>query len=328
MKKSQAFAEIMALKGVQQVKKIVDILLSIDNLKQDTIDKLNRAQPYTEEGLVPLEDIWVDLTYQRKLRLQALINRLIESGGFDKDVAGHIDLAIRTDGKKFVWDGFHRAVMAGLSGLKTMPVSLYEHDKTLSITDQVKKEARMFKVRNANQSPMEPGEIFKAEVVFEDETALKILKLLKECELDVEGTNPEAKHSLGGFSILRKLWDKIDHRFFKDSSDIIRDSWDVKTVSVILWCGLAMLLRANEDDKTVQTVSVLELKKKLKKIVDDEEHNQKDFTQPRLHGQPCESTARNLLKMGLHECYNDNGKEVNSLLKFLGIDEKDFDEQV
>ena len=38
----------------------------------------------------------------------------------------------------------------------------------------------MFKVRNANQSPMEPGEIFKAEVVFEDETALKILKLLKE----------------------------------------------------------------------------------------------------------------------------------------------------
>ena len=178
MKKSQAFAEIMALKGAQQVKKIIDTLLSIDNLKQDTIDKLNRAQPYTEEGLVPLEDIWVDLTYQRKLRLQAIINRLTESGGFDKDVAGHIDLAIRTDGKKFVWDGFHRAIKAGLSGLKAMPVSLYEHDKTLSITDQVKKEAKMFKVRNANQSPMEPGEIFKAEVVFEDKTALNILKLL------------------------------------------------------------------------------------------------------------------------------------------------------
>ena len=116
MKKSQAFAEIMALKGVQQVKKIVEILLSIDNLKQDTIDKLNRAQAYTEESLVPLEDIWVDLTYQRKLRLQAIINRLTESGGFDKDVAGHIDLAIRTDGKKFVWDGFHRVIMAGISG--------------------------------------------------------------------------------------------------------------------------------------------------------------------------------------------------------------------
>ena len=328
MKKSQAFAEIMALKGVQQVKKIIDILLSIDNLKQDTIDKLNRAQAYTEESLVPLEDIWVDLTYQRKLRLQALINRLIESGGFDKDVAGHIDLAIRTDGKKFVWDGFHRVIMAGISGLKAMPVYLYEHDKTLSIIDQVKKEAKMFKVRNANQSPMEPGEIFKAEVVFEDETALKILKLLKDCELDVEGTNPEAEHSLGGFAILKKSWDKIDHRFFKDSSDIIRDSWDVKTVSVILWCGLAMLLRANEDDKTVTTVSVLELKKKLKKIVENDEHNQRDFTQPRLHGKPCESTARNLLKMGLGECYNDNGKEVNSLIEFLGIDEKDFDEQI
>ena len=31
--------------------------------------------------------------------LQALINRLIESGGFDKDVAGHIDLARKTNSK-------------------------------------------------------------------------------------------------------------------------------------------------------------------------------------------------------------------------------------
>ena len=62
--------------------------------------------------------------------------------------------------------------------------------------------------------------------------------------------------------------------------------------------------------------------------MEDDEHNQRDFTQPRLHGKPCQSTARNLLKMGLGECYNDNGKEVNALLEFLGIDEKDFDEQI
>ena len=82
MKKSQAFAEILALKGIQPVKKIIDILLSIDNFNSDTLDKLNRAVAYTEDGMIPIDKIYVDLTYQRRLRLQALLNRLIESGGF------------------------------------------------------------------------------------------------------------------------------------------------------------------------------------------------------------------------------------------------------
>lgn len=325
MKKSQAFAEIISLKGVQPLKKIIDILLSIDNFKTETINKLNVALPYTGE-CIPIEEIYVDLTYQRKLRLQALINRLVDYGGFDKDVAGHIDLAVRSDGRKFVWDGFHRVIMAGLSGLDGIPASIFTHDKSMSNHDQVMKEAKMFKVRNADQTTMKPEEIFKSEVVFRDPTALQILDLLKQCKLDVEGTNEdEDALSLGGFSIVKKVWDKIEKRHFVDSAEIIRKTWTKdKTISVILWCGLAKLLEANSDDSSVKTVSVFEISNAIKKHVDLVNMKQSKFTQPRLHGKAVESTASNILKYALKDIYNDNGNEVKSLIKYMGVDEDEL----
>ena len=325
MKKSQAFAEIMALKGVQPLKKIINTLLSIENFKSETINRLNTALPYGGD-CTAIEDIWVDLTYQRKLRIQALINRLTACGGYDKDVAGHIDLSIRVDGRMFVWDGFHRAIMAGLSGLDGIPASIFTHDKTLSNHEQVMKEAWMFKVRNAGQSPMRPEEIFKSEVVFRDEEALKILDLLKQCKLDVEGTNEdEDALSLGGFALVRKVWDKIDRRHFIDSSEIIRKVWPKdRTVSVILWCGLAKLLEANNDDNAVKTLSVFEISDAIKKHVDPTKMKQSTFTQPRLHGKAVESTATNILNRALHDIYNDNGNEVKSLITYMGIKEDEL----
>ena len=326
MQKKEAFAKIMALKGVQPVRKIIDLLLAIDNFNQDTIDKLRFCHPYTGE-VVPLDDIYVDLTYQRKLRLQALINRLTEADGFDKEVAGHIDLAIRSDGRLYVWDGFHRVIKAGLVKLDGMPASIFTHNQSLSIHEQVMKEAKMFKVRNADQTSMKPEEIFKSEVVFRDETALKILDVLKACNLDVEGTNEDAGAiSLGGFVVFRKVWNKIDRRHFIDSAKIIRTAFPKdKTMSVILFCGLARLLEANNDDNSIKGLSFTELCDAFVEMVNsDVDIKQTYFTQPRLHGKPVESTSANILNYGLKNAYNDNGNEVKSLMKTLDIDEDEL----
>ena len=187
----------------------------------------------------------------------------------------------------------------------------------------------MFKVRNADMSSMEPGEIFKSEVVFQDPTAMKILSLLKKCKLDVEGTNPDADAiSLGGFALLKKCWDKIDTRHFEDSANMIRQAFpEDKTISVILWCGLAKLLETNDNDDSVTTASISSLTDAfIETVKSDINIRQKSFTQPRLHGKALESTARNLLRMGLSECYNDNGEEVNSMISYMGIDEDGFEE--
>ena len=81
MNQQRAYAKIIALEGIQPVRKIVDIFLSIDNFKKDTTDKLNRAVPYADDGsrkLIPIDEMYVDLTYQRnKLRLNKIIRHLL-----------------------------------------------------------------------------------------------------------------------------------------------------------------------------------------------------------------------------------------------------------
>ena len=72
--------------------------------------------------------------------------------------------------------------------------------------------------------------MFKSEVVYEDGLALKTLKFIEDCELDVAGLNSDGK-PLGGLSELRnnfKSWNKIF-----DDVDVDPDSdggydWDEK----------------------------------------------------------------------------------------------------
>lgn len=325
MKKTEAFAKINAMSGVVKLSDIINIILSIDNFKSDTLDKLNPAKEYLD-GIL-LNDIYVDLTYQRKLRLQAVINRLITSGVFNKDVAGHIDIAVRPDGRKFVWDGFHRCIMAALSALTKITASEFIHDKSRSESECRILEAKMFKIRNADQTKMEPGEIFKSEVVYNDETALEQLELLKKCKLDVEGTNPDVDaYSLGGFGFFKRHWKNYSQNHIVDSADIIRETFDeVKTLSVQLLFGLAALLDANENDVIVKTVSISEIKDKFKTLVKDNKMKQKDVIGKTIKHFTAHSIAVNILKMGVEDCFNDNGNEVKSLIKYLEIDDDDVE---
>lgn len=330
MKKSAALAQIGAMDGVKRLQTIIDIILSIDNFKSDTLQKLKQATEYEGEDLVPLSEIYVDMTYQRKLKVQALINRLVKSGGFDKAVAGHIDLAVRPDGREFVWDGFHRCIKAGISGLKYIKASMYNHDINLTEQECRIKEARMFKIRNADQTTMSPDEIFRAKVVFNDEIALEQLALLKRCKLDVGGTNlDEDAYDLGGFGMFDKNWKNVEDRFLIDASAIIRKAFpNVKNMSVNLLLGFAALLDVNEKDSTVHPASITSIGDEFTKIAENGEYNQNDFIKPVIAGQKIESVARNILRMGIEKLYNDNGKEVKSLIKTLGIEDEDIFEDV
>ena len=50
---------------------------------------------------------------------------------------------------------------------------------------------------------------------------------------------------------------------------------------------------------------------------------QADFIKPLIAGKKIESVGRNLLKQGLSSLYNDDGAEVQSLIRALGITEED-----
>ena len=74
MKKSDAFGQINAMSGIVKLIDIINIVKSIDNFKEDTLDNLKPVDDYPDG--VPLDEIYIDLSYQRKLKLQELLIKL------------------------------------------------------------------------------------------------------------------------------------------------------------------------------------------------------------------------------------------------------------
>ena len=183
----------------------------------------------------------------------------------------------------------------------------------------------MFKTRNADQTSMAPDEIFRAKVVFRDSTAMDQLALLKRCKLNVGNTNLDTDaYDLGGFGMFDKNWESVDSRFMVEASEVIRKAYpNVKTMSVNLLLGMAALLSANESELTVNTASITEIKNTFAEMTNGGNKPQADFIKPLIAGKKIESVGRNLLRQGLQNLYNDDGAEVHSLIRAIGITDED-----
>jgi hypothetical protein len=236
---------------VYDLQELLEIGKSVDNLKKTTLDKIELPKQYDKSNtnLVQLKKLKVDIAYQRKMRLKKLIDKLKKEGGFNKETAGHIDIAIRPDGSMFIWDGFRRAFMAGLVGLEQIPASIYYHPENRTLKQCREYEAKMFKIRNSETESMKPEEIFRSEIMYKDASALKFLDFLVECKLDVEELNPGNK-TLGGFVQLLNVWrnNHINHDNLINASKIIQNTWPSDpVVSGYLLCGLAKFLDINDE---------------------------------------------------------------------------------
>ena len=263
--KSTKFSEVSGalstLTGVVSVQEIIDTILQVDNFKSKTLVHMVSNANYdpNETGVVPLKKLYVDMTYQRVLRLKKLVNKLKKMNGYDMYSAGVIDVAIRPCGGSYVWDGLRRCVMAGLCGLTHVKSSQFIHPMNSNVRGCQKQEARYFKSRNADQENMKAEEIFNAEVVFGDQKALEFLELIKNCGLDIEGLNPGGR-VFGGFVEVRNVyfsetnglghmsdeWVRVVDNFIIASS-IIRRVYPTGVVSGYFLTGLYELLKHNDD---------------------------------------------------------------------------------
>ena len=288
---------------------------------------------YCPEGLL---DCYVELKYQRVVKLRKIIKHLEredykgERLFFDKALAGSIDIAIRPDGRAFVWDGFRRAILALLNGLRFVRCSITLHPEHYTNTMCEEKEAFWFKVRNGLDEKMPPEELFKSGIVYNDPDSLKVLKVIKDMGVDVVGTNP-GYPELGGFkqfedTVLGKSSCKIgDMDYLVQSSSKQKTAWPTKDgILGYLTCGQAKLIEALEKtDENGNLVldfgiyithpdkkGVCELTKKLVKFAG--KHTDKDgkvaykneqdvLTKNRLSGKSIESVAYNIgnLVLGL-----------------------------
>lgn len=306
------------LTGLVAIQDIIDTILQISNLKKKTLENLKSEIYGKNVFTVPLSELYVDMTYQRRIRLQQILNKLKSANGFDIHGAGAIDIAVRPDGKNFVWDGLRRAIMAGLCGLTEISASIYRHNFDEFPMKCQQKEARFFKMRNADSEKMKPEEIFKSKIAYRDGDSMKVLGILCNCNLDIEGLNPGGK-ILGGFAELldniNRTKEPLEEKYLVTASRIIQAVYKKEqNVSVYLLCGLAWLLTVN--DRVEKSYSEEEILEAFMESL-NAFPKQSNLTNKRLTRRGRESVAYMIAKSVI--------KDDNGLLNEIGLDKEETD---
>lgn len=324
MKFSEASGQLANLNYCDYaLKDLVYIARSVNNLKSSTLDAITLPLPYeSRQDLVSINDLNVSVKYQRKMRLKKVLDKLKRHGGFNKEAAGHIDVAIRPNGKIYVWDGFRRTFMAGIVGLEYIPASIYRHPTNRTEKQCEQYEAQMFKIRNGDNENMKPEEIFRSEVVYGDPSALSFLDFLKECLLDVEGLNPGNK-VLGGMVLVKSCWTNqhITESNLILSSRIIQQSWKTDPlVSGYLMCGLGKFLDVNSElDEPLDFDEILLAFQNFINVKPP--RKQEELTNRRLNKAPNESIAYSIATNVL----DLRGKQLKQFVSFINLDESEID---
>ena len=236
--------------------RIVDIVATITQLPEIQGKIESGHFKFLGERYLPteqtsnLKDLWVVLNYQRILRLRRILRNFATGGGFDRDAAGVVDVAYRPNSRKnFVWDGFRRCVMVGMANSDTILTTKFNHPPNMSEADCMKKEARLFKQRNADNEPLKPEEIFRSQICYEDPTAIHFKEeVLDTSRLDVLGLNPNGI-TLGGFGIVYGAYNsnEVNKENIRDASEILRDVFTTEpNISGYLLLAIAWILGLDE----------------------------------------------------------------------------------
>ena len=295
-----------------------------------------------------LEDLWVDMTYQRMLKLKKIIEHLrrkdmnnIHRIYFNKMLAGAVDIAIRPDGRGFIWDGFRRSIIALLCGKRFIKTSIEKHEDGTSEADCKAIESFVFKIKNGFAESMPKEELYKSGIVHEEEESMKLYKVIVDMGVDVLGTNP-GHPELGAFSEFKDtvISERLEtNDYLVQASYKMQKAWttvDEKGISQkptnltgYTLCGLAKFLdvleKEDEDGNLLcPNISIhtahpnnkgtCDVERKLVEYA--ETHNQKDLCANRLAGKSIESVAFNIgrVVMGL------NKSQQFELLTALGFD--------
>ena len=325
------------------IKEIADVIRNIINLAKEGLfvddydDDFYKdieliLNPNTGKK-INLEDCYVDLTYQRVLKLKQLVDHLRsedQDGNpmqYDKMCAGSIDLAIRPDGKCYVWDGFRRSLIALLKGVRYPLFSIEVHPKTWSIKKCRAREAFAFKKRNGDNEAMARDELYKSGIVFENPKDLKTKGILEESGLDVLKTVPDAEKDLSGFAEWEDtiVKERVDPLSLIKASKIVSLGWkDESTVSSYVACGLSLYIQRLADDvlswsanvtgRDDETCDFVPLVRKYA-----EKHNMTELTKNRLSNMGVATVAFRIATQVLQVYANEEEVE---LARKLGFDDE------
>ena len=319
--------------------KLIDIvkkILSISSKKHKTQVFL-ALQKVTNEyrkkcSEIDLKDVWVDISYQRLLKLKKIYEHLQlkdedeNEVGFSAMLCGTVDFAIRPNGKTFVWDGFRRCIISLIKGIDRIPSNDEIHPSNWSDKRCKQKEAWAFTQKNSKMESMKQEELFKAGVAQEDKFYLGIKAVMLDCELDVLSVHP-GKRKFGAYVEFQKLVvsqpfsdvtvTQSSNSFVVDASKMIQKAWPEEEVSGFMLAGLSYFLFKNEIDgnngsEYFQPIHLI--KENLFSYVKESAGTQSMCTKDRLHSASWQSVAWRF-------CKNVMGMSSIDASKFIGMDD-------
>lgn len=328
--------------GTHRLIDIVNKIKSISSQKHKT--KLLLAQQlvsddYRKKCKGPnLYDVYVDISYQRSLKLKKLYDHLElkdeheNEVGFVELLAGYVDFATRPNGKTYVWDGFRRCILALLKGIDVIPSNDVIHPRSWSDKRCQRREAWAFTQKNSKMEAMKREELFKAGVAQNDTFFLNIKDVMSNCELDVLGVNP-GRRNLGGYVEFEKMVvsqpfsegvTQSSDSFVEDASKMIQKAWPEEEVSGFMLAGMAQYLHVNEVDGNNGNHHYLDrdtIETKLDEFVNPSKEDvnggtQSSCTKNRLHSCPRESVAWRICRLIM-------GMSVIDASKFIGLDDEE-----
>jgi hypothetical protein len=325
--------------GEHKLIDIVDKIMSITSKKHKTqlfLAKQTVTSEYRSRcPAIDLKDIWVDITYQRSLKLKKIYEHLQLTDedenkvGFSASLCGTVEFAIRPNGKTFVWDGFRRCVISLIKGINCIPANIEIHPDNWSDRKCLKREAFWFTEKNSRMEPMKAEELFKAGCAKGTKKYLAIKEVLVECELDILQVN-QGKTKLGGYVEFEKLVEKSpfsegvtkrSNDFIVQSSKQIQNVWKGQEVSGFMLSGLSEYLYKNEldgENGNHYYKDETEIEEAFDYYVSTNSGTQSSCTKDRLHSMPRQSVAWRI-------CINVMKMSAIDASKFLGFDDDQTD---
>ena len=86
------------------------------------------------------------LNLSESYSFKKIVNKIQKHQGFNHS-GGRADVAIRTSGRKYVWDGLRRCMKAGICGLPNIAVTRTKHLPQLTELECRREEPLWFKMR-------------------------------------------------------------------------------------------------------------------------------------------------------------------------------------
>lgn len=167
---------------------------------------------------LPLSEMVVCDLYQRAP--QNKINKIARE--WDIQQCGMIIVSYR-NGKFYIVDGQNRYLAAGMVGLDALPCQIFENL-------DIKGEARVFANQNINKSNLSSFDLFKAELVAEDETALAVKAICDRYSISTKKSAASTTGTLKGLDITKRIYNNCGEEALEWIFNIIQDcGWhDVK----------------------------------------------------------------------------------------------------